>query len=273
VLSKRAEFLLARAIGVDPVVTYATWRTASSSAHEAIRAAGAWPCVKAHGLQPDTRFLEYASAFRGRASLGRRHAGDEAVSGGVLRGGGRAKWVIMVRDPLAIAASLLVFESASHPARLRDALAARAAIDFGDHGDDLRALVARAPIEVLDRWFELDVLPSLGWSPLGEPFDVERGWSRSECRWGPVLTLRADIAEDAKGSALSEFLGRDVQFRRSNSASAHGQDRLHHAIIATVAQDPDLIERSAALRSSRHFWSADGLARLRGRWLSKGAAR
>lgn len=245
---KRTQFAFARVRGKVPVVTYATWRTGSTSVHHAIRASRRPAAVKAHSLHWPNISGEPRS-LAGIAWRGATHVGDLAVHRHVVARGRRADWVVMVRDPLAIALSLAAF-----------ALAASGHAELNDQAVD-RALV-QAPVGALDWWLEHDMRPALGWSALDAPFERERGWTESECRHGRVLVLRADLPDPAKDEALSRFLGTAVRVVPNNDSRSGGRGKVLEALVRRLQAHPVIAATSLAQRSARHFWHEDQLARL-----------
>jgi hypothetical protein len=253
--AKRIELAVGASMGRPPVVTYACWRTASTSCHRAVRASGRWPAVKAHALHPDERFRSYCTSFRGSQAFERRHVGDWAVRRGIIERRGEALWIVMVRDPLAVAASIAAQEQHMIESWSRSA-------GGGAAPGRSEALARTAPVDLLDRWFELDVRPSLGWSPLDTPFDCERGWSESPCEFGRVLTMRADVSDQAKSEALTRFLRRKVSVRPLNSASSNGRGDQVFELASHMRQLSEVVERVRATLVAKHFWLPKQLEQL-----------
>jgi len=250
---KCIQFEMAHRTGREPVVTYATWRTASTSVHHAIRAAGAWPAIKVHSLNPA---YELRSADGGLvlASAG-RHVGDSVVRHHALSRGRPARWVLLVRDPMSVALSM----------------AAGRVVAAGvgaTRAQELRERLQAAPTWAIDAWIEHDVLPSLAWSPLAMPFDAERGWSEAPFRHGRVLVMRTDIPDAEKGAALSRFLSRPIQVGRGNGSAEHGRGGTHDELRHALASEPGVVESALSGAAARHFWSDAQRTRMRDRWLS-----
>lgn len=267
VLSKRCECRAARVVGIRPVITCGTWRTSSTAVHRAIKASGAWPCLKAHSLSRSAEFQSYCASFRSAGALRRRHAGDTVTRGEIIIPGAEASWIMLVRDPLSIAVSIAAMERHRHTPELAARQDPRRTVDLRAIGDELDALLTHAPVELLDRWFDLDIRPALGWTPLDDPFDRAQGWAVSPCRFGRVLTLRADLADAVKSRVLSDFLGRRIEIANANSARSHGRAGLVHALAERVRGHGGLLERLSSQRSVAHFWPTAELARLRACWI------
>lgn len=251
--AKRVQFACARMRGRLPVVTYATWRTASTSVHHAIRASSRAATVKAHSLHRANIGGERMSVLAA-VSRPSTHVGDWAVHRYVLAGNRRADWVVLVRDPLAMAMSMAAID-------------VHRSADAGDPARRMDDAILRAPVGCLDWWLEQDMRPALGWCALDEPFDRERGWIETDCPRGRMLVMRADVPDDRKGEALSRFLGTRVQVTPKNDARSGGRGGALAAIAARLAAHPEVIAASLAQRSARHFWREDQLVALRSRWL------
>ncbi len=214
--------------------------------------------MKAHALLPSNIGWDRALPL----ALDRRptrHVGDWAVQRFVVARGRQAEWIILVRDPLAIALSIAAH--ALHRAAPRH-----------DRASQLDEAVARAPVACLDWWLEQDMRPALGWSALDVPFDRDLGWSESECPHGRVLVLRADVPDARKGEAISRFLGIRIEVSPSNDSRSAGRGGLLADLAGRLADHRSLIDQALAQRSARHFWHADQLQALRSRWITHSSA-
>lgn len=251
--AKRVQLACARFRGHLPVVTYATWRTASTSVHHAVRASSRQASVKAHSLHR-ANIAGAGMSVLTAVSRPSTHVGDWAVHRFVLAAGRRADWVVLVRDPLAMAMSMAAMDIHRSPAS-------------GDAARRVDDAIVRAPVGGLDWWLEQDMRPALGWCALDEPFDRERGWTETECPHGRVLVMRADIPDERKGDALSRFLGTRVRVVPKNDARSGGRGGALAAIAARLVAHPEVIAASLAQGSARHFWNVDQLLALRSRWL------
>lgn len=249
---KRFQFALAHHAGRMPVVTYATWRTASTSVHHAIRASGTWPAIKVHSLNPSYQ-LRSADGKEVLASAG-EHVGDRVVRRHAFLRGRTARWVLLLRDPMSVALSMAAGGLALDGAGSMDA-------------GELRRRVRRAPVWAIDSWLDRDVLPSLGWSPLESPFDPDRGWSETMFRHGHVLVMRTDIPDSAKSEALSGFLGRTVRVGRGNGSAEHGKAGGHDDLRHALASEPGVVEAAMSTAAARYFWSDAQRTAMHDRWL------
>lgn len=265
--AKRVQFRVCRLRGKVPVVTYATWRTSSTAVHHAIRASGRGPAVKAHSLHRPNVSHRPAAGFWSADARRDAHVGDWVVSRSILDRGRKADWVVLVRDPLAMAMSRLAMQLGGEIPALAAGGDPEALLRTVPLRELIDRLLASAPIGALDRWFAEDMLPALGWTPFEQPFDRDRGWIRTECPHGRVLVLRADVPDADKSSALSAFLGTRVEVKPKNGSGAHGRGGVLGALAERLARHPDILSASLALRTSRHFWHEAQLRVLRDRWI------
>lgn len=241
-----------------PIIVASTHRTASSSTYEALRAACGTRVIKCHRLN---RELMTRTPVRGVVSgahglLANRMHGDFAVHESIVVPRRPARFVMLVRDPVAVMVSLA-------------GLARSAAPPWGPQPEENPAWPACTPYDAaMINWFDGDVQPALGWSALDHPFDVDRGAGTYEHGPWSIIVLRSDLADDRKGKELSQFLGHEgITLRVTNSAEHRGQSKGLAEARAALATMPDAIDRLYSHRCSRHFFSGAELARLRQRWL------
>lgn len=273
-LYKRTQIALSRVSRERPVVTYATYRTASTSVHRAIRGTGVKFAVKAHTLA-----REHLLSRKRERSLGTIatsgvpmgfHVGDWVVRHGVLEAGREADFVITVRDPIAVAASN--FASGQHWwAPELKALAERPERLRGDEGVRLalETFATVFPATLMRDWLVHDAGPTLRFDPLAMSFDSERGWSTAESGPWRILLLRADVPDDRKRGAVEAFLGRRIKevARRNETERAYSVP--HEAIELgrrAIASSPDLLDRLLDPAFVGRFWTSDEIERLREKW-------
>jgi hypothetical protein len=272
----RARLRLCALTGRPPVVTYATYRTASSSTHWAIRRALGTRAIKAHALYPGRlgrRESLDLHAVDGAAVPVSRHAGDWAVSREIVLPCRAARFVILVRDPVAVAAShYSVFSSGR--SWLPEGLAT---FDWPADGAAEPGTLARLAAgmfdgafhwRLMDRWFDEDVQPALGWDALAQPFDREAG--HAQHRHGPwdILLMRADLPDAAKSDVLSRFLGvPGIEVRRENRSEDLGRSGLSAAVRRAIRLRPDAVRTLLDGRMARHFWTDAQRDAMLAKWL------
>ena len=237
------------AVRGEPIVVASTHRTASTAVYRALRDAAGARVVKCHRLhEPLMSWRRPDPPIAANGLLRNRMTGDWAVLHGITQPRRPARFVMLVRDPIAVAASMAAFD----PPPV-GAVGCWPLVD--PH--------ARA----MKDWFDGDVTPALGWAPWDQPFDTDR----KAATWvhGPwtILVMRADLDDDAKARELTEFICRPVTMVRINSAEQRGAGREHALVrerIRALGDDVDLIHRS---RFCRHFFTLAELAQQRARWV------
>ncbi len=268
---KRVRFAVT-ALGGRPAVTYAAYRTASTAVHHAIRNAGFGVSAKAHMLAPENlvaRVRERQRFDDASCELPKScHVGDWSVRLGILEPKREADFVMLVRDPWAVAHSIFVLN------------AAKFSRDFASppESEDARAqLVDQAearifgsfPREIMSRWMRSDAAVALGWDPLQQPFDIERGASAYEHGPWRMQLMRTDIPDTRKSDILSAFFRRrSITVVRKNEALSLRNTSTTIADIAreAIARRPDEVARLLDDDFCRHFWSSTERANMRDRW-------
>ncbi len=259
-------------LGGRPTVTYAAYRTASTSIHHAIRSASNSVTVKAHMLAPANMV----------ASVGERHAfsdatanipkschvGDWAVRLGIVEAGREADFVIPVRDPWSVAHSIFVLNAPTldpcFKALTSDAASMAHATDVAE-----RIIFGAFPRELMTRWIRDDAAPALNWNPLALPFDVERGASEYDIGPWRVQVLRTDLSDERKSDVLRAFLHRrTLTVKPKNSALSFGPERAAIAQVgrAAIARRPDVVRALLDDEVCKHYWSDSDRERMGARW-------
>ncbi|MDI9410229.1 MAG: putative capsular polysaccharide synthesis family protein [Bacteroidia bacterium] len=236
------------ALREEPVVVASTHRTASTAVYRSLRVAIGSRVFKCHRLhEPLMSWKRPDPSVSADGMLRNRMTGDWAVLHGITQPRRPARLVMMVRDPVAVAASMAAFEPVQNGAAW--------------------PLVQPFSNAMTD-WFDADVLPALGWSPWNEPFDTERKAMLVDQSPWRILVLRADLDDGSKERELSRFVGATVRMVRVNSAEQRGAGSSHAKVLARLSQLPDEIDRVHRSKLCAHFFSPAELAAQRARWLS-----
>ncbi|MGA1516915.1 MAG: hypothetical protein ACO396_03995 [Phycisphaerales bacterium] len=273
-LYKRTQIALSRVSRERPVVTYATYRTASTSVHRAIRGTGVKFAVKAHTLA-----LEHLLSRKRERSLGTIapsgvpmgfHVGDWVVRHGILEAGREADFVITIRDPVAVATS----NFASSPHWWTPSLRTLAKRPENLAGDEalaraVESLSGGVPTLLMRDWLSHDAGPTLRFDPFTVLFDAERGWTAIESGPWRVLLLRADLTDERKRDAVEAFLGRRIKAvaRRNETERASSVPReVIELGRRAIASTPALLDRLLDPTFVGRFWTIDEIDRLREKW-------
>ncbi len=276
-LYKRIQIALSRLTRERPAVTYATYRSASSSIHRALQGRGIRFAVKAHALAPahmlDRKRDRGGPIGPDGVPVG-FHVGDWVVRHGIIEPQREADFVISIRDPVAVAASNFSTGSAWWHPRLRELVRDRDPLDSDEALALAReSLLGGVPVELMRSWLATDVAPVLGFDPLAIDFDRERGAGTVESGPWKALLLRADIEAGAKSRFISAFLGRRVAEVGERNATA-GSDTPRQVIELgrrALAASPELVDRLLDPTFTERFWTPTQIERMREKWCPSGS--
>jgi len=270
-LVKRARFSYP-ALSGRPAVTYASYRTGSTAIHHAIRRAGIGVSVKAHMLA----LANMAERVRDRERFAHAgsdipkscHVGDWSVRLGIVEPRREADFVVLVRDPWAVAHSIFVLsgprlypEFAAPP---RDASERARLVDRAEE-----IIFGAFPREIMCRWIRNDLHAALGWDPLAHAFDSERGVSEYEHGPWRIQIMRSDIPDDRKSEALRGFFRRpSIMVERKNEALSKSHTSAAIAEIAreAIARRPAEVTAMIDDPVCAHYWSRADRAAMHERW-------
>ncbi len=237
------------ALRSEPIIVASTHRTASTAVYRALRLALGRRVFKCHRLhQPLMSWNRPDPQVTPDGMLRNRMTGDWAGLRGVTLPRRPARFVMMVRDPVAVAASMAAFEPV---------------------GPDPAWPLVHPHSSAMTEWFDADVAPALGWSPWNDRFDANRKAMLVHHAPWRILVMRADLDDAAKERELSAFVEAPVRMVRINSAEQRGAGPSHAKVIEKIRHRPDEVDRILGSRLCTHFFSRNELKALRGRWLGQ----
>ena len=270
-LIKRVRFGL-RLSGSRPAITYAAYRTASTAVHHAIRSAGLGVASKAHMLAPANlvrcvaqrqRFAHASTAIPKSC-----HVGDWAVRLGIIEPRREADFVIMVRDPWAVAHSIFVLSAPRvHPEFSVEGMRASDHASLVHRAESI--IFERFPRDLMIRWMQDDAAEALAWSPLDAAFDAEAGSGTSEHGPWRILVLRSDVPDERKSTALGDFFGRlriKVIPKNGSLGQSAASPRLADIAREAIARRPDVVAATYETQFCRHYWTDRDRAAMVQRW-------
>jgi hypothetical protein len=260
--------------GGRPAVTYATFRTASTSIHHAIRASSRAAAVKAHALAPE--HLMPLLSPHGRMPLTEKglpifgHVGNLAVRHAIILPRRDADFVVAVRDPIAVAASMMAAFRRWWPEGLVQRIHEPGFIESAGTLDLLeREFFGTFPRHMMLGWLSHDVVAGIGWDPFAHDFDREAGFTRHDHGPWRLLVLRTELPDEYKDTVLRDFLARPaIKIERTNDTIGFGPERrgLIRAVHRVIARNPAWIDSVADDPRARHFWPEASLEKLRAKW-------
>jgi hypothetical protein len=256
------------------LVTYGTYRTSSTSIHRAMQRLRGGLAIKAHALAPQhlgNLFRETARPIIHPDGVPlSSHYGNFAVRHGVVLPGRPADIVLTVRDPVGMAASLLYSFARWWTPRLRAVVAAGSADELEPAVEE--CFFGRFPRGLMLDWISSDVSAGIGWDPMVQDFDVDRGWSAYSHGHLRILMLRTDVPGSEKERALKEFLDEPRLVLPSvNSGLGFDASRplVASALERVLRRRADWVERVAADPRTLHLWGVAGSRKMLDRWASR----
>ena len=266
---------MASLVGVRPAVTYATFRTASTSIHHAIRASGGGS-VKAHALAPE-HLLPLLSP-PGRPALTEKglpifgHVGNLAVRRAIVEPRREADFVVAVRDPIAVAASTMSAGRIWWPDGIRARIADPDFVRSPEALDMIeQEFFGKFPRNLMLDWLTYDMTGGIGWNPFAHSFDRETG--ATSYTHGPwrLLLIRTELHDSQKDTVLRSFLNRpSIKVIPSNDSIGFGPERaaLIRAIHSVICRNPQWVNSLLNDPRAAHFWTEASLERFRSKWLT-----
>jgi len=272
---KRAQLATPPSVaGARPAVTYATFRTSSTSIHHAIRASSRAAAVKAHALAPE--HLMPLVSPRGRLPVTEKglpifgHVGNLAVRHAIILPRREADFVVAIRDPIAVAASMMSAFPTWWPAGLEKRITEPGFIESASALDMIeREFFGTFPRHMMLGWLSHDMFAGIGWDPFAHAFDRESGATRYDHGPWRLLVLRTELPDERKNTLLRDFLARPaITIERTNDALGFGPERrgLIRAVHRVIARNPTWIDSVVEDPRARHFWPEASLEKFRAKW-------
>lgn len=254
--------------GSEPVIVYSAPKTASAAVYKALRTTPGVFALKSHTLRPEhwRRHRLDPPWMPGWQGMWRDcwHS-DRLVRERIIDAGRPARFVALVRDPIATSVSAFFyfkpnwFRDLDDPPILKEL----------DEETLIETFLERYPHHVATDWFDLEPTPTLGIDALAEPFPHGVGYQ--ELCQGPfrLLIVRTDLDDARKGSAIAEFLGLEsLEIPRFNVGASYGHQDLTDRLKAGIAKRPEYVERMLGHRFTRHFWTDAERDAMRQKWLT-----
>lgn len=251
--SLAAKYLLLRArlatLRLPPIIVASTHRSGSTALYRSLRNCLGNRVFKCHRLNPALMtMLETKAPMGNHGLMLSRMPGDWAIHQAIVAARRPALFVMMVRDPIAVAASMAALER--EPAvRERPHWPLCPPFSTG-----------------MTAWFEGDVGPALDWHPWSTPFDHARRASTVMHDPWRILLLRADLDDRAKERELAAFVGSPVTVVRTNSAQELGKRSDLERVTEAIRAQPEGVDAMLGSMFTRHFFSEEERASLRARW-------
>ena len=251
-----------------PVLIYTMGRVSSGSCSIALSKAGFNNRFHIHTMNENWR--EYSGAASPAKGMSKqqeaRYNFDRKVRQDIFDAGQKALVVSFVREPLTRNMSAFFMNRVDK----------KGVPDKSPEG--LRQLfVKRYPHFVPLEWYHREFNTMLGINVFEQPFDPEVGFTVIETDRFRILLLRTEMTNEAKGGALSEFLGENVEMEVSKKSDKYElkeeTNDLYRAFKKEVKFRKEFLDYLYGSEYAKHFMSATEIAELRDRWQSDDAVQ
>ena len=116
-------------------------------------------------------------------------------------------------------------------------------------------------------WFDAELKRTLGVDVFQYPFSTEKGFAVIRSQNVDLLVLKCELDDERKGRAIADFLGLEtLELVRSNVSSKRAHARKYDLFKKRIRVPDSLLDAMYDSKFSRHFYSAEELARSRIRW-------
>ena len=251
----------------EPMIVYSSMKTATTAVASPLSASGAFTVLKVHNIRPEHQYGGAGSRLvsdRGvvlHRAIEQRHAREY-----LSRHGGPVRVISLVRDPIAYNISNFTYFGRAYWLRTcwRSAPWMSA--------DELWSRFRRTlPLHAQDAWWRHEYSPTMGWDPLEEPFDAERGWSIRSVGRFEAMIMRADLPDSEKTGALRSWLPgvAIAEVVRENENDTQAPPVLAERLRERVRSCPEYVDRALALPMTQRFWTPRQREAMRERWLGR----
>lgn len=179
----------------------------------------------------------------------------------MIDGGGRARIVTLVRDPIARNFSAY-FEHLDDIWNVRNAhevVAPEALLD---------GFIERYTHDEPLTWFDDEMLPVTGIDVYEHPFPAKGHLTIHTPRF-ELLVMKSELSDETKSFALAAFLGIEgLLLQPANRTIAKAKGRAYAAFVNALRLDAAFVDRMLESRYVKHFYTAAEMETMRRRYLA-----
>ncbi|MCR9129324.1 MAG: putative capsular polysaccharide synthesis family protein [Alphaproteobacteria bacterium] len=251
-----------------PVLIYTMGRVSSGSCSIALGKAGYHRRHHIHILNEDWRdYSGAASPATGMtAQQEARYEYDRKVRREIIDTGEKALVISFIREPLTRNMSAFFMNRVD-----------KKGVDDKSPEGMRRAFLKRYPHFVPLEWYHREFNKSLGINVFDHAFDPQVGYRILETDRFRILLLRTEMTNEAKGAALSDFLGVPVEmevYKKSDKYELKEEtNELYREFKKEVKFRKGFLDYLYDSEYARHFMSESEIEEIRGRWQSDDAAQ
>lgn len=250
----------------EAVMVYSAPKTATTAIAHALEEVDRLTVIKVHHVQPEHDYRGAGTALASAAGALRHRAIEQRTTRRFLaRRDGPIRVVSMIREPVAFNVSNFTFFGKAY--WLRTAWRSAPWMSASDLGQRFLGTFPHGSSSI---WWTREFAPTIGFDPLGEAFDAERGWQLRACGRFHVLLLRADLDDAVKAEALRAWMpGVELPaVQRVNENGVQAPPVLAERLREFLRGRPGYVDEMLALPASRRFWTDAQRRAIRSRWLS-----
>lgn len=241
---------LAIAAGKEPVLVYQMGKVGSSALAQLIDRVPGCFAVQVHRLAPARR-----TEIQNRFDAGEHYYKDMRFEGWIhdwlQNRSAPTKIVTAVREPMSHSYSSF-FQNLRRSTRGKMQAATPGSIN-----DLSKLFLEWEELGAALTWLDLEMSPLIGSDLLAHPFDQATGWSVSTGQEYTVLTLKSEIGDDVKRTALTALLGHDPgEVSRQNSAVHKDYAATYRSFIDAVKIPAPVAAQWMQHRYTQTFYSA-----------------
>jgi len=242
-----------------PVVVYQMAKVGSLSVVKSIIEYGLSPVYHVHRMAPDniqkTR-QQQASKIKKKVLPGNEVIG-EALYGSVIRGGKKAKFITLVREPIgrnvsAFFHNLSQFTVGSDMPTI----------------DELRSIfLTDYPHRVPLDWFDVEIKETLKIDVYDHAFPQERGYMTLRNGKFELLILKSEIEDAVKEREIATFLNLPgFRLQRSNIGINKSYGDIYREFVQKIQLPVSYIETMCSAKYTKHFYNNEEIERIRACW-------
>jgi hypothetical protein len=253
-------------LGTVPIIVYQVGKVGSTAVVAALERC--WlPVVHVHRMDANhvraLRERRRSLGWRVPPVLGFDRLGPQ-VRRELIDRGGKAKFVTLVRDPLA--------RNFSSYFNNLDFIWGRTNAHEGVSPEALvAAFMARFPHDEVLNWFDDEMLPVTGIDVYDHPFPACGHCTITTDRL-ELLLLKTELPDETKSAALARFVGREaLTVKPLNLTSEKPSGAAFQAFRAALSLEPAFVDRFLESRYTTHFYTRAERDGLRAKYLKIGA--
>lgn len=242
-----------------PIIVYQMGKVGSSAVRESLKNQGFSSVFHAHLMNP-THIQRVRQEYLAHSARAPNEWKGRMLYNSIVRGGKRAKFISLVREPLGrnISAFFQNFK------RFTGTEYDQASFMIDELADIfIKGYEHTVPLT----WFDWEVKPVLGIDVYQHPFPQDKGWLTIKKGSFELLILKLEIDDSRKERALADFLGvSEFRLVRANVAREKKYAKTYQDFLRSIKLPESYVEIMCNSEYIRHFYSEAEIEAIRARW-------